>query len=303
VRVFVKAKPDFLGIGAPRAGTTWLWAVLREHPQIWMPPRKELHYFGRSAKYPSPSHLQKASPFTRLFGLDYLSKKSRKILGGDILYLFQGKNKVSEIPWLMRYHLGRISDDWYLSLFRGKPGLVKGEITPDYCLLDQEDVEHVHALLPDLKVIYSIRNPVDRSWSHIRFGMGRRGFDIAERNFEDVKRRFHNPAHKLVSDYVGTIQRWQSVYPHAQMMIIFQEQIEREPEKLAKELFHFLGVEDAFQVPAGLLKSRINASAEKEMPLDIRRMMVERYYPQVLELNKMIGGYTAEWIEEYKQYV
>ncbi|MBP8646382.1 MAG: sulfotransferase [Syntrophobacteraceae bacterium] len=40
--------PNFLGIGAQRAGTTWLHAQLRSHPAIYLPPRrKELHFFDR----------------------------------------------------------------------------------------------------------------------------------------------------------------------------------------------------------------------------------------------------------------
>lgn len=39
--------PDFLGIGVPKAGTTWLHAVLRSHPSIWVPERREVHYFDR----------------------------------------------------------------------------------------------------------------------------------------------------------------------------------------------------------------------------------------------------------------
>jgi hypothetical protein len=37
--------PNFLIIGAAKAGTTSLWAYLREHPQVFMPDRKELHFF------------------------------------------------------------------------------------------------------------------------------------------------------------------------------------------------------------------------------------------------------------------
>jgi hypothetical protein len=38
--------PNFLGIGAPRAGTTWLHELLRTHPEVWVPSlRKEIHYF------------------------------------------------------------------------------------------------------------------------------------------------------------------------------------------------------------------------------------------------------------------
>ena len=37
--------PDFLGIGAQKAGTTWLHENLRKHPQLFLPEEKELHYF------------------------------------------------------------------------------------------------------------------------------------------------------------------------------------------------------------------------------------------------------------------
>jgi len=39
--------PDFLGIGVPRAGTTWLHELLRSHPEAYVPSRrKELNYFN-----------------------------------------------------------------------------------------------------------------------------------------------------------------------------------------------------------------------------------------------------------------
>lgn len=43
-----EALPDFLGIGAQRSGTTWLYDKLRQHPEICFPKhRKEVHYFDR----------------------------------------------------------------------------------------------------------------------------------------------------------------------------------------------------------------------------------------------------------------
>ncbi len=39
--------PDFIGIGAQRAGTTWLYRCLSEHPEIFMSAKKELHFFNR----------------------------------------------------------------------------------------------------------------------------------------------------------------------------------------------------------------------------------------------------------------
>ena len=37
-------RPNFLGIGFPRAGTTYLWSVLRQHPQIFLPEEKEINF-------------------------------------------------------------------------------------------------------------------------------------------------------------------------------------------------------------------------------------------------------------------
>jgi len=38
--------PDFLGLGAQKAGSSWLWANLRCHPDLYLPAGKELHYFN-----------------------------------------------------------------------------------------------------------------------------------------------------------------------------------------------------------------------------------------------------------------
>ena len=37
--------PDFLCIGAQKAGTHWLYDQLQHHDDFWMPPIKELHFF------------------------------------------------------------------------------------------------------------------------------------------------------------------------------------------------------------------------------------------------------------------
>lgn len=40
------ALPTFIGIGAQRAGTTWLHSCLSEHPEVYLPEEKELDFFG-----------------------------------------------------------------------------------------------------------------------------------------------------------------------------------------------------------------------------------------------------------------
>lgn len=71
---------DFLGIDAQRAGTTWLWKKLRQHPAIWMPPIKELHYFDRAKTYPSRSHLSEKNFKDRLFGKEFHHEQFRTLM-------------------------------------------------------------------------------------------------------------------------------------------------------------------------------------------------------------------------------
>lgn len=43
--------PDFFVVGAPKCGTTAMDEYLRQHPEIFVPPRKELHFFGRDLRF------------------------------------------------------------------------------------------------------------------------------------------------------------------------------------------------------------------------------------------------------------
>ncbi len=44
-------RPNFLIIGSQKAGTTTLYHVLRQHPQIYLPPRKEINFFFLDTHY------------------------------------------------------------------------------------------------------------------------------------------------------------------------------------------------------------------------------------------------------------
>ncbi len=42
--------PDFIGLGAQRAGTSWIYSCLYEHPNIYLPV-KEIHFFSRERNW------------------------------------------------------------------------------------------------------------------------------------------------------------------------------------------------------------------------------------------------------------
>lgn len=58
---------------------------------------------------------------------------------------------------------------WYLKHFDPQTGqeklAIRGEITPAYATLNRSVVQQIHRLFPNLKLIFIIRNPIDRIWS------------------------------------------------------------------------------------------------------------------------------------------
>ena len=63
---------NFIGIGAQKAGTTWLYARLNELSEFSLLPHKELHYFDRSVVYPSPNTFSESKLSNRIKDINWL---------------------------------------------------------------------------------------------------------------------------------------------------------------------------------------------------------------------------------------
>ncbi len=283
-----KSFPNFLGIGAHRAGTTWLWSALRTHPGIWLPPRKELHYFDRSPTYPSPSLLASPSLISRVFGIRRHHTEWRKLLVRCVLANVRRPDR-RQILWDMRYVFGRYTDDWYASLFKDGDGLVKGEITPAYSVLCESDVAHIRHLMPELQVLFLLRNPVDRAWSQIR------ATGVQHLPVDRLKQFVNRPSVELRSDYIRTIGIWGAHFPMRQLFIGFFDEIERNPGGLVSAICRFLGV-DPCAVDPRIVGLRVHAAAPKEIPFELEVYLAEKYHHMVKQLSDMFGGHATSWL-------
>src|SRR2546429_859610 len=115
------ACPDFLCVGAQKAGTSWLYRQLVEHPDFWMPPVKELHYFDELSRTPSVA-----------------SARARD--GRDLRFLESIKRLSA------RSHLDL---ELYARLFAAKEALLSGDITPAYSMLNDEVIERIVSYFPN----------------------------------------------------------------------------------------------------------------------------------------------------------
>src|SRR5437764_2788693 len=107
--------PDFLCIGAHKAGTTWLYQQLDSHPDFWMSPVKELHYFDQL------SRVQRA---------DRLRHRDER----DFRFL-ERLNSLSAEPGIHLENYGR--------LFEPKASLLSVDISPNYSTLGDEVIRQV----------------------------------------------------------------------------------------------------------------------------------------------------------------
>ena len=74
--------------------------------------------------------------------------------------------KISELTAVVR---DDVSDEWYGRIFAHANEEQKaGEFTPEYALLPEEGVKHLLRLNPEVKIIFLVRDPIDRAWSHMR---------------------------------------------------------------------------------------------------------------------------------------
>jgi hypothetical protein len=286
--------PDFLGIGAHKAGTTWLDVNLGEHPQIWMPPIKDVHFFD----HPS-STLRK-----RLLGRKDYQRAAR----GQALQTFARFPRDRDwaaLSWSLRYWLGARGDDWYQSLFAHRDGCVTGEVTPSYAPLSEDRIRHLHERIPTIKIIYLLRNPIDRAWSnaamHLR-KMPRNGSDRVSDDWIVA----HLGRQKMIAraDYLRNLQRWERHVGRDRIFVGFFDQLERDPAGLLKAVFEFLGVGSTAEFIPPTVGVKRNAGGPSGVPVRFRASLAKLHHQHIAALHGHLNNsYTKAWLDSATDFL
>ncbi len=282
--------PDFVGIGAQKAGTTWLGHNLQLHPQIWMPKIKELHYFNDRKS-------DSKNPVSRLHGkitgegnTNRRWRRQVKRRLRDHWNSFSGE----ELLWDVNYYAGTPGDRWYASLFGPGRGKVVGEITPAYSTLEPQVVARVHEMMPHAKILFLMRNPVERTWSQIamRFGRSKKR-DVETVTHKELRRNAERERSRSRTDYLRTLETWSDFYPAEQIFVGFLEDIHFFPGELLSMAYEFLGVESAFR-PQGV-GERIHARSAGYMLAESAVYLSRHYLEDLSRLEERFGGYVSFW--------
>jgi hypothetical protein len=156
--------PDFLCIGAKKSATSWLRWALNDHPKIWTAP-KEVHYFDDSSKDPI---------IKRYFKFRKKDEIANQLIKYSILSILIYRS-FKILRFYYRLLLFERNDFNYCSLFSNNDEKMCGDITPDYAIINDDSILKIKRLNPDIKIIYLLRNPIDRMWSHVAMKVSRFG--------------------------------------------------------------------------------------------------------------------------------
>jgi hypothetical protein len=291
--------PSFICIGAQKAGTTWLYANLKGHPDAHLPPIKEIHYFDEIYRN------EKSKLIDRITAKTGMNKWWWK---GNIRRNFKGavaKRSPTEFIWFTQYYFFKRNIEWYRKLLNCPSDKISGDITPDYCILGKNVVKFIKENLPNLlKIIYIIRNPVDRAWSALKMRyVKRRGYnleDIDEKLVDDYYQKFHE-----FNDIHRTIDNWTTFFSNDQFKISFYDELVEKPLVFYNNILNYLGVKEMDDQENEMLKKRIYAGINAEMPLRIKKILCKKNFEQLVYLNdyfeKSNVNYPNKWLNDAKE--
>jgi Sulfotransferase domain len=254
---------NFLGIGAQKAGTTWLHKMLALHPMLGLPPNKELHFWDTA--------------------------------------------QIDDVT---------VAD--YQQQFADMPGNIRGEITPSYAILTPERIALVKKYFPDVRLVYILRNPIDRAWSHAKMEIAKQlsKQQIGESSQEIdvwVRNHFISAASVSRGDYSTCLQNWQACFHRSQFKIYIYEEAFRSPLNFLETCCEHIGAEPAFYrtcnqamfqntvYPEDVILNIRRTDLPDELPQAYIEILIDLYTKSIHRVSEMLGRDLASvWLTPYR---
>ena len=215
-------------VGATKAGTSWFYRLLHDHPDCALPAVKEAHYWDT---FTTPERDKQLAAFD----LRLNELREAKVLAEAADRGWQIRNldrRIADMAALMDVVAGDRRDDTaYLAWLTQGRGAARiyADMTPNYATLSDALLDRMVAAAPLTKVIYLIRDPLDRLWSHIRMQAHRQrqSHEIFEKKANNILYRMLNRGQETHilhrGDYAGVISKLRRVVPADRLLVAFAE--------------------------------------------------------------------------------
>jgi len=159
-------------------------------------------------------------------------------------------SRKKELDFFIAEKKWRKGIDWYRSHFV-EPAAVYGESSPNYThrFFFQGVPQRMAAVVPDVKLIYLVRDPIERIISHYlhMYADGKEDRDISEALASLDKNQYVSS-----SQYFYQLEQYLQVFPSENILVITSEALSQSPQDTMKQVFQFLGVSTEFATNAKL---------------------------------------------------
>lgn len=283
----------FMVIGAQKAGTTWLHANLSDHPQVTFPPLKELFFFNEiDAEIPT-------SLLGRKMNNHWLNIKWKAVLKKHVPQAVR-RGEFAKAKWFLRYltiprNLKESSLDKYDQLFPDISGKISGDITPNYSILSEKTVAAIANYYPNCKIIFIMRNPVDRSWSQAKMNLGvLKNRDFREVPSDEIERYLSlDLSNEQHSDYRTTINRWSTHFSEKQLHFAFYDALDQDPVAFYRNVLSFLELEDTYDEQK--LRKVVYRGIRMDIPDTFEGLLSVKYQNQIQYLADFFEAYPVNY--------
>jgi hypothetical protein len=253
--------PNFLIIGAAKAGTTSLYYYLNQHPEIYMSKVKEPRFFAMQGK---------------------------KLEIGD--------DQVRSRLWQ-----GTVTTlEEYQALFENV-SLEKaiGEASPLY-LWSESASNNIKVSIPNVKLIVCLRHPAERAFSHflhnIRIGQ-ERNLQFKQALEEDAKQ--HYTEYIGQGMYYLLLKRYYEKFSPEQIHVCLFEDLVANPAKTVGDIYRFLDVNENYQVDANKIYNT-SPTIQLQYSLFLQKLIDSKVVRLVSEIPKIDLTSTLTKINTYK---
>jgi hypothetical protein len=214
--------PNFLIVGAAKSGTTSLHYYLQQHPDIYLPARKELHYFAREYMF--------------------------RLTGGP-----GDRNVLS--------YVCRTQEEYESAYAKVTRQSAVGEISPSYLYFSDVN-EEIKRELRDPKIIMILRNPLQKAFSQYMHLVrdNREMLDFYDALMAEGERIERDWAamwrYAESSLYSSRVQRYMDVFGERNVRIFLYDDLVASPERLVRDLLEFIGVDPEQPIDFGKVHNR-----------------------------------------------
>ena len=277
-------KPIFcLGIGAQKAGTTWLYNYLDHFSNVRMGPIKEYHVWDA------------------VYQLDEkgagMSKPDEDWPSGikNSIAEFFGKPVKTRVQYRFRIKPNRYFD-YFESILKGKNTILTGDISPSYSGLPVQAFERIKTTFEsrgiEVRVVFLMRDPVNRCWSAVQMFKrnGNTRFFDGGMEANEALSIYGGSAHANIRcDYQKTLENIYKVFSPENVYVgLYENMFEAEN---VKNLSHFFGLpatQDFVQNKFNVGNSDTGPSPEAALKIQTKYAAVYEYcrreYPETKKL-------------------